>query len=286
MRRMFVFALLLSSVALGESSPPASPETVVIPSGKLLLKGFLWRPAGTGPFPAVLFNHGSGSSDGAHTGELEITEAAARLAPVFAKHGYAFLYLFRRGQGLSADQGPFMQDLLQREKAANGDAARKRLQLLLMTTDHLDDVMAGLSFLKGLQGIDAHRIAIAGHSFGGQLTLLAAQRDNTLRAAITFGAAASSWEGSSDVRERMLAAVRNTTVPIMLLHAANDYSTEPGKALAAELAKSHQPNLLKIYPPFGKSSDDGHMFVYTDIAEWEADVFGFLDEHCGADRHP
>ncbi len=29
-----------------------------------------------------------------------------------------FLYLFRRGQGLSADQAPFMQDLLQREEAA------------------------------------------------------------------------------------------------------------------------------------------------------------------------
>jgi dienelactone hydrolase len=198
---------------------------------------------------------------------------------VFVKHGYAFLYLFRRGQGLSADQGPFMQDVLQREKAANGDEARKRLQIVLMTTDHLDDVMAGLSFLKGLRGIDARRIAIAGHSFGGQLTLLAAERDNTLRAAITFGAAAASWEGSSEVRERILAAVRNTTVPIMLLHAANDYSTEPGKLMAAELAKLHHPHLLKIYPPFGKTPDDGHMFVYTDIAEWEADVFGFLDKY-------
>jgi dienelactone hydrolase len=276
---MLVLALLLSSVAFGQSPPAASPETVVIPSGKLLLKGFLWKPTGAGPFPAVLFNHGSGSSDGAHTGDLAITEAAARLAPVFVKHGYAFLYLFRRGQGLSADQGPFMQDVLQREKAANGDEARKRLQIVLMTTDHLDDVMAGLSFLKGLRGIDARRIAIAGHSFGGQLTLLAAERDNTLRAAITFGAAAASWEGSSEVRERILAAVRNTTVPIMLLHAANDYSTEPGKLMAAELAKLHHPHLLKIYPPFGKTPDDGHMFVYTDIAEWEADVFGFLDKY-------
>jgi hypothetical protein len=24
---------------------------------------------------------------------------------------------------------------------------------------------------------------------------------------------------------------------------------------------------------------DGHIFVYTDIAEWAADVFGFLGEH-------
>src|SRR2546430_16010649 len=35
---------------------------------------------------------------------LPMTEAAEKLAPVFLKHGYAFMYLYCRGQGLSADQ--------------------------------------------------------------------------------------------------------------------------------------------------------------------------------------
>jgi dienelactone hydrolase len=222
--------------------------------------------------------HGSGT-DAAHTGDLAITEAAARLAPVFVKHGYAFLYLFRRGQGLSVDQGVFMQDALQREKAANGEEARKHLQFVLMTTDHLDDEMAALSFLKKLPGVDSQRIAVVGHSFGGQLALLAAERDGTLRAAVTFGAAAASWGTSPEVRERLLDATRKTTVPIMLLQAANDYSTAPGKALDGELARLNKSHVLKIYPRSGKTSDDGHMFVYTDIAEWESDVFRFLDEH-------
>jgi carboxymethylenebutenolidase len=252
----------------------------VVPSGNLRLKGFLWTPAATAPSPAVLFVHGSGSTDGAHTGELAITEAAAILAPVFVKHGYAFLYLFRRGQGLSADQGPFMQDLLQHEKAAKGDEARKRLQFTLLTTDHLDDVMAGMSFLKTLPRVDPRRIAVVGHSFGGQLALLAAQRDSALRAAVTFGAAAASWEGSPEIRELLLTAARKTSVPVMLVHAANDYSTAPGKALDGELARLNKPHLLRIYSPVGKTADDGHMFVYTDIAEWESDVFGFLDRYC------
>jgi carboxymethylenebutenolidase len=222
--------------------------------------------------------HGSGTN-AAHTGDLAITEAAARLAPVFVKHGYAFLYLFRRGQGLSADQGIFMQDALQREKAANGEEARKHLQFVLMTTDHLDDEMAALSFLKKLPGVDSQRIAVVGHSFGGQLALLAAERDGTLRAAVTFGAAAASWGTSPEVRERLLDATRKTPVPIMLLQAANDYSTAPGKALDGELVRLNKSHVLKIYPPSGKTSDDGHMFVYTDIAEWESDVFRFLDEH-------
>jgi carboxymethylenebutenolidase len=278
-RHFFAFLSLLSCVALGQSSPSTGPETMVVPSGNLRLKAFLWKPAGTGPFPAVLFNHGSGSTDAAHTGEFAITEAAGKLAPVFVKHGYAFLYLFRRGQGLSADQAPFMEDVLQREKAAKGDEARKRLQFVLLTTDQLDDVMAGLSLLKTLKGVDARRVAVLGHSFGGQLTLLAAERDSTLRAAVTFGAAAASWEGSSEVRERLLAALRRTDVPIMLLHAANDYSTAAGKAMDSELARLNKPHVLKICPPFGKTSDDGHMFVYTDIAAWETDVFGFLDDY-------
>jgi carboxymethylenebutenolidase len=269
-------SVLLSCVAVSQSPPSITPQIVVVPSGNLRLKGYLWRPAGSALCPAVLFVHGSGGIDASHTGGFVITEAAERLAPTFIKHGYAFLYLFRRGQGLSADQGLFMQDVLKREK---GEEARTRLQFGALTTDHLDDVTAGLSFLKNLPGVDSRRIAVVGHSFGGQLTLLAAEHDASLRAAVTFSAAANSWESSPEVRERMLAAVRKTTVPIMLLHAENDYSTAPGEAMADELARLGKPHVLKIYPPVGRTADDGHNFVYTAVAEWEVDVFGFLDQY-------
>jgi len=189
------------------------------------------------------------------------------------------MYLFRRGQGPSADQGPFMQDVLHHEETANGKEARQHLQFVLATTDHRDDVMSGLSFLKATPVIDPKRIAIAGHSFGGQLTLLAAERDNSLRAAVAFAAAANSWERSSELRERLLTAVNKATVPIMLIHAANDYSTAPGYALADELERLHKPHLLKVYPPVGRTSEDGHNFLYLAPPRWEDDVFKFLDEH-------
>jgi carboxymethylenebutenolidase len=162
------------------------PETVVVPSGKLCLRAFLWKPSGPGPSPAVLFCHESGGIDATHTAGLPISEAAEKLALFFLKHGYALLYPFRRGQGLSANQAPFMQDILQCEEATKGKEARQHLQFVLATTDHLDDVKAALSFLKTVPGVDAKRIAIAGHSFGGQVTMLAAERDNTVRAAVTF----------------------------------------------------------------------------------------------------
>lgn len=277
--RFVAFALLLSGASFGAAGPSIAPRTVEIRSGTLRLKALLWKPAGPGPFPAVLLNHGSGGADAAHTAGLTMTEAAERLGPLFLERGYALLYLFRRGHGLSADQAPFMQDVLQREEAANGKEARQHLQFILLTTDHLDDVMAALSFLKSVPGIDSHRLAVAGHSFGGQLTLLAAERDATLRAAVAFAPAAGSWERSPELRERLVAAVRKTTVPIMLIHAANDYSTAPGRVLADELERLHRPHLLKVYPLVGQTRDDGHNALYQAIPLWEDDVFRFLDEH-------
>ena len=280
--RLIPLAILLglTRIAAGvDQSPASGPETVGVPSGNLRLKAFLWTPPGPGPFPAVLFNHGAASTDPAHTAKLAITEAAERLGPTFVKHGYAFLYLFRRGQGLSVDQGEFMRDILGREKHTKGEEARNHVQFVLLTTDHFQDVTAALSFLKSLPAIDAQRIAIMGHSSGGLLSLLAAERDKTLRAAVTFAAASRSWDSVPEIRESLLSAVRNTTVPIMLLHAANDFSVVPGQAMADELARLGKPHLLKIYPAIGETHGDGHNFVYTAIGQWEEDVFRFLDEH-------
>ena len=256
-----------------------APETVTIPSGTLHLAGFLWKPAGPGPFPAVLFNHGRGDDPQNQTKDLTITATARILGPVFARHGYVFLHPFRRGEGLSADQGPFIGDLLQREELTRGEDARKHLQFVLLTTDHLDDGLASLSYLKRLAEVDPHRVAVAGHSFGGQITLLEAARDPAVRAVVTFGAAAHSWGGSEEIRANMLDAISRIGAPILILHAANDYSVAPGRAMDAELVRLSKPHLLRIYPTVGESATDGHNFLYTNVGIWESDVFRFLDEH-------
>src|SRR5215831_13763242 len=128
--RVFLLAVLIQSAAIqAENGGVSGPRAVVIRSDAVQLRGLFWRPRGRGPFPAILFNHGSGRT----REELErlgpYERQAETLGPVFARHGYAFLYLFRRGVGLSADQGANSVDLMNAEFAAHGQDARNAIQL-------------------------------------------------------------------------------------------------------------------------------------------------------------
>jgi dienelactone hydrolase len=217
-----------------------------------------------------LFNHGSGPAAD--------PSRPAILGQAFAAHGYLFLYLFRRGAGLSADQGTNSEELMNRALAEQGQEGRNDVQLHLLDIE-LSDVRAGLAFLRAQPEVDARRIAVAGHSFGGQLSLLLAERDAQLRAAVIFGAAAASWDASPKLRSRLLAAVGHTSVPVFFIHAANDFSVSSGKALAEEMTRLGRPNRIKIYPNIGQTPGEGHDFVYIGLSTWKPDVFSFLDEH-------
>ena len=54
----FLMSLILATAP--GSGQDRRPELVAIPSGEATLHAHVWRPAGHGPFPAVLINHGSG----------------------------------------------------------------------------------------------------------------------------------------------------------------------------------------------------------------------------------
>ncbi len=274
MRRLTVgLALAVLALCTGPAAAQSviGPDTVIVPSDGLQLRALLWRPAGTGRFPAVRLLHGSGR-------QAYATNSASRelaIGPLFARHGYVLLFLSRRGAGLSQDQGTTTGDTLQRVQGA----AREQLQLQLLEREQLDDARAGLDFLRRQPETDPARVAIVGHSFGGMLGLLLAERDSTLRALVDAAGAAVSWSSSSLLRDTLRAAARRTVVPVFFLHAANDYSTAPGRALAAEMAAAGRPHELKIYPAFGSSAAEGHGFIFLDPAAWEPDVFAFLDRY-------
>ena len=277
----FVLALLIltltSATAWGQTS--GGPETVLIQSGSATLHAMLWRPQGRGPFPGILLNHGSGRTreDLERLGPYK--QNAEKLGPVFARHGYVFLYLFRRGVGPSADQGVNAVDLMNSESATRGQDARNALQLQLLENREMTDALSGLKFLRALPYVDPQDVAAMGQSFGGSLAVLLAEREPNLRAVVVFSGAGYSFDRSPELRTRLLAAVDRISAPVFFIHAENDYSLSSGKVLDARRKEIGKPHRLKIYPPIGHTLEDGHDFIYQGVSIWEPDVFAFLDEN-------
>lgn len=278
------YALVLAPLVLALTLAPAwgqtsrGPESVVIHSGSSTLHAMLWRPPGRGPFPAILLNHGSGrtSQELQRLGPYE--RNAETLGPVFARHGYVLLYLYRRGVGPSTDQGANAVDLMNREFTAHGQDARNALQLELLEGRELADARAALAFLRARPYVDAGDVGLVGHSFGGSLTVLMAKLEPQLRAVLVFSAAGLSFDRSSKLRARLLTAVEQVAAPIFLIHAENDYSVSSGKALDTRRELNGKPHRLKIYPSIGSTADEGHDFLHLGVSIWEPDVFAFLDE--------
>ncbi|HET6931755.1 MAG TPA: dienelactone hydrolase family protein [Candidatus Acidoferrum sp.] len=268
---------LTAAAAWGQTS--GGSEIVTIHNGPASLHAMLWRPQGSGPFPAILLNHGSGRSHEVLERLGPYERNAEKLGPVFARHGYVFLYLFRRGVGLSSDQGANAIDLMDREFTAHGQAARNALQMQLLENREMDDALSGLKFLRALPYVDAKDVGVIGHSFGGSLTVLMAEREPSLRAVVVFSGAGYSFDRSPELRARLLAAVDHIAAPVFFIHAENDYSLSSGKVLDARREQIGKQHRLKIYPPIGHTVDDGHDFLHLGVNVWEPDVFSFLDEN-------
>jgi hypothetical protein len=109
--------------------------------------------------------------------------------------------------------------------------------------------------------------------------LLMAEHEPNLRAVAVFSNAGYSWDRSPELRARLLTAMAHIGTPVFFIHAANDYSLVPSEALDARLQQLGKPHLLKIYPPIGQTTDDGHDFPFLGVSICEPDVFAFLDEH-------
>ena len=273
--RTSVALALLVVASTDAAARDQPPESLTIRSGDATLHALLWRPAGRGPSPAVLIDHGSGRTREQLLRLGPYEQQAEAVCPVFARHGYVCLFVFRRGVGPSSDSGKNAIDLMDDAFARGGQEARNAMQLQLLEHRELDDAAAALAALRARADVDPRRVSLVGHSFGASLTLLLAAREPAVRAIVLFSTAGYSWDRSSELRERLLAAVQHITAPVFLMHAANDYSTNPGRALDERLAQLGKVHRLKIYAPVGTTPDDGHDLPLRP-AIWESDVFAFL----------
>jgi len=240
----------------------------VFRSGGQELHGFLWKPEGIGPFPAIVWNHGSEKLPGSQP----------TLANFYTAHSYVFFVPHRRGQGHSA--GDYIQDLV--VQVPPGERARRMVEL---QESEVDDVIAGLNYLRSQSFVDPARIAISGCSYGGIQTLLIGERDLGVKALVPFAPGAMSWEHNAPLQDRLARAVDLAKAPVFLIQAENDYSLAPSRALSKEANKKKKDFQSKIYPAFGSTHQDGHWgFCSSATDVWGNDVLAFLETHMKASR--
>jgi carboxymethylenebutenolidase len=243
-------------------------ERVTFASGPLELGGFIARPAGEGPFPAVVWNHGSGSMP---------NPRPAPVASFWVSRGFVFFEPHRRGFGLSAAAAPDIQEIVDQVAKRAGQAAGNLLKTQLLATEQLDDQLAGIAWLRMLPDVASTRIVTAGVSFGGVQALLAAERGIGLRAAVSFAPGAMNWLHNVPMRVRLLEAARHAQIPVMFVQAENDFDLGPSRELFAEMTRYGKPTRLRIYPSYGRTVLDGHTFGSRAADIWGSDVLAFLD---------
>jgi dienelactone hydrolase len=241
------------------------PAEVRVPSGERTLAAYLYVPSGAGPFPGLVLNHGStihpGSSDFCRPGT----------AAVLTAWGYAVLLPHRRGYGNS--EGPTWRQ----EVTAEFGTAEYDRALAARLGREADDVVAAVDWLGARPEVAPGRIGVIGSSFGGVMSLLAAARCPRLRSAVDFAGAAMNWERTPTLRATMLEAARQLAVPVGLVQAENDYSTAPTRELSAELLRHGKVHAARVFPAFGLTADEGHLFFQNGAPIWGPWVRAFLD---------
>ena len=257
--------------ALAADSTPLVKKRVAYRSGRLWLEGYIFKPAGRGPFPVVVWNHGSEPGPGAGA-------QFDGIARVFVPRGYVVFAPTRRGHDES--DGAYITDERARAVATGGQRAGDSLVARRLRTEQLDDQLAGIAWLRHVPFVDATRVVVAGCSFGGVQALLAAEggRARGIRAAVTMSPFAMNGDHNAPGRERLVRGVSRIDVPVFLIQPPKDVSLGPSRDLGAEFRRLGKDYRGKVYPDTIPAEMQTHCFGGGQgNSIWAADVLSFVD---------
>jgi len=253
-------ALVLGSIPAGAREPGAQEPDAAWPMAAiqrrdLMLPGdparpvklevVLLTPPGPGPFPLVIWNHGTAEDDAARR---EGRNRSATFATYyFLSRGYAVAAPSMRGYGRSG--GTPTESVCVSVACGDGNAA---------------DILAVLDGLAREPALDARRVVVAGASFGGFNALATGARgDPRLRAVVNFhgGLRASTRR---DWEPLLIEAVRRfgtrSRVPALWIYGDNDRSfpVATWRTMRAAYAAGGAPTDVVAY---GRFRDDSHKLL-------------------------
>ncbi|MBI3693312.1 MAG: prolyl oligopeptidase family serine peptidase [Acidobacteria bacterium] len=230
--------------------------------GDVKMSGVVVKPQGKGPFPGVVFNHGGGSTAMAEGIEYGVQ---------FALGGYVSITcdgtqsrLERMGEWRRKGQ-PDRTGLHPPASIWDNDENRKR-------------ALANIEILHNLTFVDPAKIAMAGLSMGGYLTIEMIQMTDRIRVAAVMAAgsrAADRFPGPSGSFENIrapLLLVAGEVDPVVPLSAILE--------LKRTLDKHGKKSKLLVFP------GESHNVIQTRINTVFEHVLEWFDRHFGRPGRP
>jgi dienelactone hydrolase len=235
------------------------------------LEVVIFKPFGPGPFPTVMFNHGS-TGDGSDPSLFTVTSVSEPVAKFFTDRGWMVAFPQRRGRGQS-------DGLYDEGFNANRTFYSCEREITLAGAERaLDDLDAAVDWLRNRADVDTTRMLGAGASRGGVLSLVhMARRPDVFLGAVNF---VGGWLGEGcgdhlDVNRTLFIAGAAFPDESIWLYANNDsfYSVAYSEANFNAFTNAGGLGTFNVYTR--AAGLNGH-FLTNDPLLWGPDLEAYI----------
>jgi dienelactone hydrolase len=268
---IWLAVFLVPLFAIAQTGAPV-PSVVSFTSDGTILRAYIYKPSGQGPFPAFIWNAASSKKMFDPGDEAQFNALARNVVA----RGYVLFIPDRHSS--SQSRGVVNGELTEQLRAEEKDPNMINRRAVEFYESHNRDVLAAVEFLKAQSFVDESQVVMAGTASGAVQTLLASEKEIGVRAFIVFSPGSASWNDNPLLQAILRRSVRNARAPVFVIQAQNDFTLEPSLLLGKELELKGAPNRTKVYPPFGTTHSQGNAFALNGCNTWSSDVFDFIRE--------
>lgn len=229
------------------------------------------KPEGEGPFPLLVFTHGTPRDANGRT-KTDVATYYKSKSEYFAGKGYAVIFVVRRGFGAST--APY------RENPLLGDGTRNYTKAGL---EAAQDLKFAIEYMRNKSYVNAKQIILLGQSTGGHSVIAAGSLGiDGVIGVINFAGGRGSYapdlvRDEDNLIESMAKYGKTSRIPTLWLYSANDHFFCP--ALAQTMYKAYTDNggqaKFVTLPPY---RDDGHGSFSGNMSVWVPYIEQFLDD--------
>ena len=259
----FLFALVFSALS---SFGQATVQRVIFLSGEKALEGCIYKPAGKGPFPVIVYAQGSSQLlPGAN-----VSDPFPQLGGFYNSKGFV-LFVPGRHDPAGAVEAEESESIGGSAKTENPT------QWTLIQAHHLKNLTNAIAWLQAQSFVDENKIILTGSGPGAATVMLAGEKKLGIRGVVLFTVGPGSIRDNEIFRPPLLKGIKSYDVPVFYIQTMSDASQKPANAIAPVLERKGSPNRVKIY---GKLPKGQTAQTFSAIAPqtWGPDVLAFIGD--------